>query len=241
MSHLLRYLSVSFSIPSIFRNQIPAFRGAVAEKVGYEHDLFHNHDKNNGFHYRYPLIQYKLFRDHQPGMLCLQEGVDNIYHLFEKKSWEISFHNEPVSLKIGHLKMEQYTLNVQNQMRPFKLNGWQALNQNNYHEYKAIDSMAKRIVFLENILAAQLLWFAKGVGWILDQRFEVSITNLSEPRSLQFKKVPISVFDVNFKTNMFIPPQIGIGKGASKGLGIIYPNNPKLTIHTKDSDTQYKI
>ena len=31
-------------------------------------------------------------------------------------------------------------------------------------------------------------------------------------------------FDVTFKSNMFIPAQIGIGKGASRGLGTVMPN-----------------
>lgn len=224
MPHLLRYLSVSFSIPTIYRNELPAFRGAIAQKVGFEHDFFHNHQEKADFFYRYPLIQYKLFKQHQPGLLCLQEGVDNIYHLFEKKSWDISLHNEPINLKIAHLKMEQYQLQVHNRMSPFRINGWQALNQKNYQTYRGIEAMTERIEMLEKLLIAHLLWFAKGVGWMIEERIDLSITNISEIKSLNFKKTPVIAFDVEFKTNMFIPPQIGIGKGASRGLGTVYPN-----------------
>ena len=56
----LRILQVSFD-SNLQPYQLPAFRGAIARKVGIEHEWFHNHDnENGGFHNRYPLIQYKL-------------------------------------------------------------------------------------------------------------------------------------------------------------------------------------
>ncbi|HRK26270.1 MAG TPA: CRISPR-associated endonuclease Cas6 [Chitinophagales bacterium] len=229
MSHLLRYLSVSFSVPNISRREIPAFRAAVAEKVGFENDMFHNHQPDGKFIYRYPLIQYKVFKQQQPGVLCLQEGVDNIYHLFSKRSWEIKLHGEPITLKIAHLKMEQYHLEVKDRTMPFRVQSWQALNQHNYKEYLGIDSLAQRIQFLEQLLASHLLWFAKGVGWQIEKRFDVSITDLTESKIAKYKGIPVSTFDLTFKSNLFIPSHIGIGKGASRGLGTIYPNQHRKT------------
>ncbi|PSJ77116.1 hypothetical protein C7N43_10275 [Sphingobacteriales bacterium UPWRP_1] len=224
MSHLLRYLTVSFSVPTIYRKEIPAFRGAIAEKVGLEHDIFHNHDADGSYIYRYPLIQYKMFRQQQPGLLCLQDGVDNVYHLFAKRSWEISMHGQPVSLRIAQLKMEQYQLTVKDRLTPYRVGNWQALNQANYYKYINTDSLTERIDMLERLLASHLLWFAKGVGWQLEKRFDVSITGISQQQPLKFKKVPVMSFDVTFKSNMFIPAHIGIGKGASRGLGTVMPN-----------------
>lgn len=225
MAHLLRYLSVSFSIPNILRQEIPAFRGAVAEKVGFEHDIFHNHEAGGKAIYRYPLIQYKLFRQQQPGMLCLQDGVDNIYHLFSKRSWDVHLHGQPFTLRIAQLKMEQYQLDIKDRMNPYKVTSWQALNQANYQKYMGIESLSERISMLEQLLASHLLWFAKGVDWQLEKRFDVSITNVINVKSLKYKRVPVLSFDIAFKSNMFIPAQIGIGKGASRGLGIVMPNN----------------
>lgn len=56
----LRILSVTFDT-HLDPWDLPKFRGAIARKVGLEHEWFHNHDnENGGYHQRYPLIQYKL-------------------------------------------------------------------------------------------------------------------------------------------------------------------------------------
>lgn len=39
--------------------EVSAFRGAVVANSGSESLLFHNHASDEGFRYRYPLIQYK--------------------------------------------------------------------------------------------------------------------------------------------------------------------------------------
>ncbi|MDZ4840359.1 MAG: hypothetical protein SGJ04_10160, partial [Bacteroidota bacterium] len=51
----IRIISVTFC-DYIKQIEIPAFRGAFAEKVGFENELFHNHKAEGGFHYSYPLI-----------------------------------------------------------------------------------------------------------------------------------------------------------------------------------------
>ena len=51
---------------TIHINQFRQFRGAMIEMSGSD-PLFHNHQAD-GFHYRYPLIQYKLIDGH-PGIL----------------------------------------------------------------------------------------------------------------------------------------------------------------------------
>ncbi len=66
----LRLLAVSFDT-HISPWELKQFRGAVSQKVGLEHEWFHNHD-NSGeeqdspsygrprYHHRYPLIQYNF-------------------------------------------------------------------------------------------------------------------------------------------------------------------------------------
>jgi hypothetical protein len=70
----LRILQVAFDT-EIQPYELPYFRGAVARKVGIEHEWFHNHDNTNGgTHNRYPLIQYKLDTykgQMRPMLLCL--------------------------------------------------------------------------------------------------------------------------------------------------------------------------
>ncbi len=58
----LKVMRVSFNMP-IQRSDILAFRGAIAHRVGLEHDWFHNYNNtentNNSYHHHYSLIQYK--------------------------------------------------------------------------------------------------------------------------------------------------------------------------------------
>ena len=98
----IRILKVSFELP-IYRSEIPQFRGAIIEKVGREHILFHNHINHDPkqFRYRYPLIQYKCYgKEGHAGLLCLNKGVEDIHQLFGQESWDIRFRDETHSLQV---------------------------------------------------------------------------------------------------------------------------------------------
>ena len=55
----LKFLRVQFDT-EIAPYEIPAFRGAIASKVGRDSVLYHNHLDDKTFRYGYPLIQYNL-------------------------------------------------------------------------------------------------------------------------------------------------------------------------------------
>jgi hypothetical protein len=55
MPHKLRFLRVRFD-GELAAHEVPAFRGAMAQKAGLEHSLFHNHT-SEGYRYGYPLIR----------------------------------------------------------------------------------------------------------------------------------------------------------------------------------------
>lgn len=57
----IRTLTIIFE-GEIKSYEIPAFRGAVIDKVGQENIIFHNHLNDNEFIYKYPLIQYKQIK-----------------------------------------------------------------------------------------------------------------------------------------------------------------------------------
>ena len=92
----LRVLSVSFDT-HIKPYELPSFRGALAHKVGIEHEWFHNHDNaTGGFHNRYPLIQYKLdtyMGQFRPMMLCLDAAVEEAHHFFSQPDWTVRIGN----------------------------------------------------------------------------------------------------------------------------------------------------
>lgn len=231
-AYKLRTLAVTFDLP-MNPWELPRFRGAIAGKVGLEHDWFHNHNnETGGLHHRYPLIQYKVsphdggFR---PMLLCLDQGIEEAHHFFSQPDWSVdlkqgsgattAYHTVP--LRIAHLHVDQTTLNVWEHDFAYRLHNWQALNTDHYREYRALEGIAERFAFLENILASHILSFARGVGWTLARRFDVKITKLLGEKFVEYKGVKVLGFSLEFKANVSLPEWIGLGKGGGVGFGVV--------------------
>jgi hypothetical protein len=138
----VRILKVSFDT-SIEPYQLPAFRAAIAHKVGLQHDWFHNHDNTKGqFHYRYPLIQYKLdtFKGQmRPMLFCLNNAVEAAQHFFEQLDWGIQIDTHFHHLSVGNLDACQHHLKVwSDAFFKYRLHKWQALNPDNYKIWKTL-------------------------------------------------------------------------------------------------------
>lgn len=81
----IRLVTVTFTEP-IQAQQLYAFRGAIAAKVGWQNEWFHNHDNTSGgYHHRYPILQYKRHQG-KPMILCLEHGVEEIQKFFSQTS-----------------------------------------------------------------------------------------------------------------------------------------------------------
>lgn len=247
----LRLLAVSFDT-HIQPWELKRFRGAVARKVGLEHEWFHNHDnslqsgslelavgdKRTGwdedtptraldkprYHHRYPLIQYKIDTHGQqmrPMLLCLDDCIEEAHHFFSQSDWSLQIGNERHDMRIARLHVDQINLNVWETFLPYRLHKWRALNSDNFRQWQQLEGVAERFIFLENILAANILSFARGVGWELDKRFEVKITKLVKEEWVSFKDVKVLAFTVEFKANLSIPDYIGLGQGSGEGFGVV--------------------
>lgn len=221
----LRILAVSFDT-NIQPYQIAAFRGAVAAKVGWEHDWFHNHDNENGGTFnRYPLIQYKLDTQGdqmRPMLLCLDEAIEEAHHFFSQPDWSIDIKEHKHDLKIARLNVNQYTLNTWQRPFTYRIHKWQAMNTENYKKYQLLRGIVDRTRFLEHLLRNQILSFAKGVDWDLTEDFTVKLLSLPREEWLQYKhRQKTLVFTLEFECNLSLPDFIGLGKGASRGLGVV--------------------
>ncbi|MBN2662003.1 MAG: hypothetical protein JXR68_00010 [Bacteroidales bacterium] len=217
----IRILEINFS-PEIRGNQISAFRGSVADKVGDNSVLFHNHTQE-GFIHNYPYIQYKRIQK-RASIICVEQGVDEIYKLFNQPNWNLNLNGEEFEMKIEKLNVNSFNLNVWDKFFSYRIFNWMALNQENHKKFRSTDSLTERVQILENILAANILSFAKGVDWILeeDKKIEIKITNILGEKLSKYKNLPHVTFDVEFKTNVFIPQHIGLGKAVSHGYGVVY-------------------
>lgn len=219
----LKVLRVEFDA-IIQSYEIPAFRGAINAKVGKENSLlFHNHLDDHKFSYRYPLIQYKVIGK-KPTLLCIHDGVEEIHKFFEQKDWSIRISDRVLDMKIAKLDMNNFNMQVWDKDFDYQIKSWIALDQKAYTDYQALASMEERILKLENTLVGNMITFAKGIGWTLPPKEErplkVKITSI-EPQWVNVKGNKMLAFDLAFKTNMFLPNYIGLGKNVSLGFGVV--------------------
>ena len=220
----LRILNVSFDT-DIEPYRLSAFRGAVAQKVGLEHDWFHNHDnEHGGFHNRYPLIQYKLDTHRgqmRPMLMCIEEGVDEAHHFFSQPDWTVTVAGASHALRIAHLNVHQHALQVWQERFRYRIHKWQAFNPDNFAHYQSLSGFTDRVEYLEYRLRTQIGSFAKGVGCDLGDGVFVEMERLREPEWLSFKRNKVLVFTMDFVTNVGLPEFLGLGKGANQGLGVV--------------------
>ena len=220
----LRILQVSFDT-EIQPYQLSAFRGAVAHKVGLEHSWFHNHDNENGGTFnRYPLIQYKIFNDKgqmQPMLLCLEQGIEEAHHLFSQPEWSLNIKGKQHDLRIAHLHVNQYTLNTWDTQFRYRLHKWQPFNVERYRDYQQIEGIAAQYTFLEERLHNQITSFATGVGWHIEQDVKATITDMVKTEWVEYKNLKVLTFTLDFKTNVSLPDFVGLGKGVSRGFGVV--------------------
>ena len=220
----LRILKVVFDT-QLAPYQIESFRGAMSHKVGLEHEWFHNHDnESGGFHFRYPLIQYKLDKNGEqlrPMLVCLNVGIEELQHYFTQTDWSLRIDKDIHEMRVAKLDVNQYNLLEFSEMRRYQLSKWQPFNQQKHKEFQALTGLVERVQFMENCLVAHILAFCRGVDWQLDNRLEVRITAISDPKAIKFKNIMVDTYNIQFDCNIFLPDKIGLGKGSAHGYGTV--------------------
>ncbi|MFN3557439.1 MAG: CRISPR-associated endonuclease Cas6 [Bacteroidales bacterium] len=222
----IRTLRIRFS-GDLAGHEIPAFRGAIAAKVGHENVLFHNHLGKDSFSYRYPLIQYKNLSG-QPGIVCIELGVDEIHKFFQHKDWSLSLSGRKLDMKIENLSLNQFTMQVWDKMFDYRIHNWVALNQQNYTKYLTLPDEEARQEMLTAILKGNILSFAKGIEWNVSKPIELKIQSPLIPRQVKVKGTNVTAFNLNFSTNIFLPSYIGLGKSVSLGYGVVMNSGKRM-------------
>lgn len=215
----LRLLHVVFDT-TIEAHEIAAFRGAIVEKVGRENIAFHNHLSDTEFVKHYPLIQYKRV-GRKPSMFCIEQGVDEMYRFFVNKEWNMIMAGRELNMKVSSLNLKDYTMRVTPDILKYRISNWLALNGENYVEFDKLSTLSEKVAKLEAILTGNILSFAKGINWSIDQQINLKLSQLSAAKILKYKGVGLTGFDAEFSVNMFLPNYLGLGKGVSHGFGTI--------------------
>jgi len=204
--------------------KVSAFRGAIIEKVGRQHHLFHQHCTKDKLIYRYPLIQYKRIQKH-PGILCLGEGVDEIHKLFGLNNWAINLKGKTVDLSVDVLTLNSFEFGISQRTYSYKLVNWIGLNEKNYQSYQKATGLKERLEILERVLIGNILSMAKGLNWHINERVEVAVQKISRTKSVTHKNTSLISFDLELLSNVKLPDYIGLGKSVSHGFGIVIKKN----------------
>jgi hypothetical protein len=223
----IRHLLLTFDLPlPVYR--IRAFRSAMVEWAGRENDLLHNHlnpeynpnIERGGFKYRYPLVQYRTHKG-KAALVALNEGADALGNILSNRQWAIMLDGKPTPLRIADLQMREHTLAYTDTPQRYTLQNWIALNQQNYREYQQIEELIDRAERLENLLAAQIITFARAMDWQIEERFAVTIQQFTS-KTVDYHNNKLMAFDVVFDAPLHLPNGIGLGKATSHGFGVVY-------------------
>lgn len=220
MQKKIRVLNILFDT-IISYEEITFFRGAVLNCLGDKANLlYHNHIGVNGFRYSYPLIQYKRIRG-KAAIVCIEEGIDVIFSLLASDSFQFQLGYRKVEMFIEEVKANETYIKCMDHMKQYKLVNWLPLNSDNYIQYQSMDSLADKIKKLEEILTSNILSMLKGIDIILESTLIVNVQEITNKKIIKYKGIKLMAFDVVFKTNIGLPYNIGIGKSASVGYGVI--------------------
>ena len=208
----------------VFRNnlklyEIPAFRGAVISKIPKELILFHNHI-DEGFRFSYPLIQYKTIGG-KAALFCLGDGTREVANFFAGSDFQLRIGNREESFSVENVWANQWVLQAWDDSFHYSLRRWLPLNKTNYELYSATEGIVERNQLLENVLTGNLLSMSKGLGHFHESEIFCTVTDIDNTRFYSHKGVRLQGFDIRFKTNVYLPDFIGLGKGASMGFGTV--------------------
>ena len=215
----VKTIHISFSL-SITNRQIPQWRGAFVEMAGREYELLHNHnnsDTTGNYHYRYPRIQYRVYKG-KASLFALGEGVDTLQEVLKKGDWNIVWEQKKISIRVEKVQVTDWVAEVRSTFTLYEVTDWIPFNQKNIKAWDACKGLVERGQLLERVLTSHLMACCYGIDWKPVERIEVFIQDFKET-SVRARGVVHRAFSVLYKTNINLPPYIGIGKSVSIGFG----------------------
>ena len=223
MEHKITVVSFDNRLNS---RSLSRFRGAIAALFP-DDTIYHNHEGNEVI-YRYPLIQYK-FIDGKISLVGIDEGADSVEKHFQYgQILKLTIGNEEKEYKIIDKKTMYYIPeSFENKSDYYFLRSWLPLNQDNYARYTEMESIADKIALLDSILSANILSLFSGFNYYSEQKSRANILEIISSYPVKYKNNDMLAFDIRFKCNAALPELCGLGKGTSRGFGVIYASHPR--------------
>ena len=227
MAKYIRTLTV-ITDTEIKQKEVPLFRGAVLKSLGEKADLlFHNHTGENTFRYSYPLIQYKRLNG-RAAVVCVEEAVDLIGQFLTETNDKLRIGDREVEWRTSRIQPTRLYVQTWENTFNYHISRWLPLNSKNYQIYQNTEGIIEKVSLLENILKGNLLSMLKGLDIHLEKELLVKITQLSDPYLIYNKGVGMMAFNADFISNLSIPNNLGVGKNASIGCGVVHQEKKEI-------------
>jgi hypothetical protein len=214
-------LVVEFSLDKAVNATSSQLRGFFATKFN-EYLLLHQH-KQDGFLYKYPLIQYKIINN-IPTVIGINEGSGVLVEIFNEYD-TLNLGKKSYRIVEKHVKYNTFEVGISDSLYTYTfLTPWIALNQENYSKYLSFTHKFEMDAFLGKVLIGNILSFSKTLGYTVPSTLVCEV--LVKPKKVQVKGVPLMAFFGSFQVNYKLPDVIGLGKSVSRGYGVITSANP---------------
>ena len=183
--------------------------------------LLHNHLEDGSLRNGYPLTQYKMI-DRVPTILGFNEAADVLIRIFADIA-EIRIADQVLDARAKELTHDTIAPTfLPDTLVRYRLDApYRGVSQEQYQQWKELDADEDRFVFMQRALVGHLLMVFKGLDvWLEDDQRIVAYPNF-RTTLVRMKGYKMTAFTGDFITNVALPDYIGIGKGTSRGFGII--------------------
>lgn len=221
MAKYIRALTVIYNTDISYK-EIPLFRGAVLNSMGDKANLlYHNHTGSDTFRYSYPLIQYKRLGG-KAAIVCIEDGADVIGQFLSEGMSSFILGERIAECTIMKVIPTKMTVQLWKTTFSYSLKRWLPLNERNYHLYQLADNDVEKKEILEKVLKGNLLSMLKGLQIFVEEKVTAQIISINRSYIVYNKGIALMSFDITFESNLSIPNNIGIGKNASIGYGVVH-------------------
>jgi len=195
-----------------------------------QYEQLHNHaqEGDKEYHYRYPMIQFKL-DDEGSLSVCgySDEGISILRQLF-LSARTIDVEGRQIAVNEKELETGEQPLGEDGKVHSYRFGSvWLALNQSNYRRYNQLaEDLNRRTDMLHSIMINNIIALSKFAGYTVRNRLTVESDFQSRISNLK-GKTHIG-FVGEFRVNFLLPDGIGLGKSSSRGYGRVVklPHSP---------------
>lgn len=216
----MQLLELHFDL-ALHPGQIRAFRAAISELVGFQHEGFHHHREIAGashYHWSYPLIQYRISKG-QVKMTGINTGAAAIKkYLLPRLGTTLHLMGKEYALSDYRVRERTVNIHLLPKFQTYRLRHWIALNPRNYRQWKK-DKPEARLDLLSRALTGHLRAMGEGLALPESKTIQAKVIAVEGFGQVNWKAIPLLEFRVQFCANVQLPPNLQLGRLCSYGFG----------------------